>query len=69
MCYGNATTATPTSLSQGGLICPPGSYCPAGSFPSISCPVGTYAPNPGNGQLNLCLPCPINTYGSDIGAT
>lgn len=62
-------TATPATRNQGGEPCPAGYYCPTGSYVAIACPVGTYSNQKANGQLNLCLPCPANSFGNDVGLT
>jgi len=62
-------TATPATRSQGGEPCPAGYYCPTGSYVAIACPVGTYSNQKANGGLNLCLPCPANSFGNDVGLT
>lgn len=46
VCYPGSTTATPNDNILG-IICPVGSYCPAGAFAAIKCSTGTFAANTG----------------------
>lgn len=41
LCFGGAITPSPND-NETGIPCPPGSYCPAGSFAGIPCPKGTF---------------------------
>lgn len=47
-----------------GYMCPPGTYCPAGSSFPLGCPPGTYNPSEAMEECEGCLPgfiCPGNT--------
>ena len=57
--YGN--TSYLTSLECSGL-CPPGHYCPAGTFDPIPCPVGRYLEFAGGSSLNSCIRCSPGTF-------
>lgn len=57
-----ATTRTPMTFNEGGYVCPPGHYCPAGSFQELSCPVGSYNALTGRGSLSECLACAAGSF-------
>lgn len=47
-----------------GYMCPPGTYCPAGSSSPLGCPPGKYNPSEAMEDCEDCLPgfvCPGNT--------
>lgn len=41
LCFGGAVIPSPND-NETGILCPTGSYCPAGSFAGIPCPKGTF---------------------------
>lgn len=58
-----AISARPLNVTtQGGYLCAPGTYCPPGSVAPLSCPVGTYNPEPGKGNFSDCISCAVGTY-------
>ena len=48
-----------------GNICPIGHYCPPGTSVPVSCPVGTYAPDPRRATAAECLSCTPGMYCPD----
>ncbi|XP_051895680.1 uncharacterized protein LOC127583597 [Pristis pectinata] len=65
---GATTTDPPSNVTEYELtvfrsyICPKGHYCPNGSAEPIPCPVGTYNPSEGRGNVESCLRCPTNYF-------
>mmetsp|Transcript_20977 Transcript_20977/g.32525 ORF Transcript_20977/g.32525 Transcript_20977/m.32525 type:complete len:152 (+) Transcript_20977:442-897(+) len=63
VCTGGTSTPTPTNaFTQGGYICPPGHYCPLGSFNQTQCPPGTYRAESGAERKTDCTRCKIGFY-------
>jgi hypothetical protein len=48
------------TLLQGGDLCPPGTFCPAGSTAPLPCPNGTYWPF--SGLVSSCATCPAGFW-------
>ena len=69
ICNQAAIKPNPRTEAEGGYICPPGSYCPAGSTVPIACPLGKYSDKEGNGFANQCIDCPANYFSVNVGAT
>ena len=63
VCLRECNQQFPTVRSEhNGYACPPGHYCPAGSFQEIPCPPATYAPHYSAVSRDQCRPCPSGTY-------
>ena len=63
VCLGETPTATPVSLvDDKGFRCPPGYYCPEGSYETIACPAGTFNSEYEMSNITECLPCPAMSY-------
>ena len=63
-----ATSSHPTNLTvQYGDICPLGYYCPPISSAPLACPLGSYQPSLGQGNITDCLSCPAGTYQDLVG--
>eukprot|EP01012_Entosiphon_sulcatum_P020572 TRINITY_DN2549_c0_g1_i18.p1 TRINITY_DN2549_c0_g1~~TRINITY_DN2549_c0_g1_i18.p1 ORF type:complete len:7257 (+),score=712.60 TRINITY_DN2549_c0_g1_i18:702-21773(+) len=65
-CSGGASTPTPKDRITG-AICPPGAYCPLGSFTPALCPMGTFSNASGLFEVEQCLPCTAGFYCSVLG--
>lgn len=50
VCTGAAKMSNPTSVDNGGYICPAGSYCPQGTSVEIPCPLGSFRATDGATQ-------------------
>lgn len=57
LCYGNASTATPTD-GRSGAVCPAGSFCPSGSSAATPCPPGSFGNLTGRTSVAGCMACP-----------
>jgi hypothetical protein len=69
VCIEGATKPNPTNLlTEGGVICPKGFYCPKRAYSAIACPLATYNDQEGAGFLNLCRSCQEGEYGDTVGA-
>ena len=44
------------------VLCPTGTYCPAGSATPLPCSEGTYGAAEGLGSADECTPCPRGSY-------
>lgn len=63
VCLEATKSSHPVSIeSDNGYPCPPGFYCPAGSFQEIACPNGTYQPDYRAVNESYCRLCPANSY-------
>ncbi|KAM4702881.1 uncharacterized protein WCC33_011421 [Rhinophrynus dorsalis] len=67
-CTEGAKTPNPTNGSYGN-ICPPGTFCPVGSYQPQLCPAGTFSADSGIGSESECKPCPPGYYCHDSGLT
>ena len=68
LCEGGATTPTPNSTStEGGVACPAGHYCPAGTKVAVPCPQGTYNPSKLGKSSAACLLCPSGMFNNLVG--
>eukprot|EP00960_Hanusia_phi_P034309 750985-Hanusia_phi.AAC.8 len=68
VCYGNTTRGDPRSLARDrGEVCPPGFYCPQGSFQPNACPRGTFRKEAGASKFDECLACPSNSFNNKTG--
>ena len=65
VCEKGSSTPQPVD-SQHGYRCQPGTYCPRGAVESISCPVGTFNNQYGQGQ---CTPCGAELECLTVGLT
>ncbi|PFH35772.1 hypothetical protein BESB_054230 [Besnoitia besnoiti] len=70
MCYEGCTAMFPRdAMTEKREICPPGHFCPLGSFQAIPCPSGTYNPSPGKTAVSDCRPCSDGSFGVLPGQT
>ncbi|XP_062606170.1 multiple epidermal growth factor-like domains protein 6, partial [Saccostrea cucullata] len=67
-CSSGSTNSTPVSQVYGDL-CPPGTYCPAGSSAGTNCPPGTYLNTTGAQSESDCQTCVQGSYCSGYGNT
>lgn len=68
VCLGATTSATPTDrFIEKGYVCPPGSYCPAGSGNEILCDAGSANPTSGQSNSSVCVLCDEDFYSSISG--
>ena len=68
LCINGASKPQPESLEQdGGYPCPPGFYCPRGSFSGVPCPVGHHYPDKGATSIDFCAPCDAGMYNDQEG--
>ncbi|XP_064159371.1 SCO-spondin [Anguilla rostrata] len=66
LCFGGSPLPSPTDEVTGAQ-CPPGFYCPAGSFSPRSCPKGTFSEQSGLAEPSQCRPCSPGHYCSEPG--
>eukprot|EP00347_Sterkiella_histriomuscorum_P024400 403331247 len=68
VCLGSTNSATPQTIElNNGYECPPGNYCPLGSYKEQSCPAGTYNKYEGRISLGDCLGCKAGYYNDQKG--
>ncbi|RUS80256.1 hypothetical protein EGW08_011985, partial [Elysia chlorotica] len=60
-CTSGANSSTPLEGDDAN-ICPAGFYCPEGSAVPVSCPLGTYNPFTGRGNVSECTACSGGRY-------
>lgn len=62
-----ATLPNANVTTNEGGPCPPGHYCPKGSYEPQPCPRGTYTPLEKRGMLSDCIDCPGGQYCANSG--
>ncbi|RQX68437.1 putative GCC2 and GCC3 domain protein [Toxoplasma gondii CAST] len=68
ICYEGCSAMYPTDrVNEKGERCPPGHYCPQGSFEPVPCPAGTYNPYEGKGNISDCFSCTNGSVGTRTG--
>ncbi|EDV28435.1 uncharacterized protein TRIADDRAFT_51343 [Trichoplax adhaerens] len=68
-CTLQANTPAPSSVVQGGNICPMGKYCPLGSVAGLDCPIGRFGNTTGNTAITDCHLCSHGHYCATPGLT
>lgn len=70
VCLGGTSSPRPLNEQRDkGYACPAGFYCPEGSAIERPCPRGTFNPSPGASVVGACLPCSLNSFNAEEGAS